>query len=201
MSFILDALRKSETERQRQSAPSLSDARYQVAKKKRNPWLPLATIVLAANAIGIAYFVFNNTAEPDKPIPARPIPVRPVPAAPVARAPAPAAEKAPVPVAVVQRSKPKPPPPVEPVSAKLTVTEMVALPSMQQLMQAGMLSVEPLSVDLHVYAGEASKRFVFINMKKYREGETLVEGPRVDEITDSGAILTYQGNRFRLDRQ
>ena len=119
----------------------------------------------------------------------------------MARAPAPAAEKAPVPVAVVQRSKPKPPPPVEPVSAKPTVTEMVALPSMQQLMQAGMLSVEPLSVDLHVYAGDASKRFVFINMKKYREGETLVEGPRVDEITDSGVILTYQGNRFRLDRQ
>jgi hypothetical protein len=37
-------------------------------------------------------------------------------------------------------------------------------------------------------------------MSKYREGERLSEGPVVEEITSTGAILNQQGNRFTLER-
>jgi hypothetical protein len=37
-------------------------------------------------------------------------------------------------------------------------------------------------------------------MKKYREGDTLAEGPFVDEITSTGVILNHRGNRFTLER-
>jgi hypothetical protein len=37
-------------------------------------------------------------------------------------------------------------------------------------------------------------------MKKYKEGENLVEGPSVEEITSTGVILSYRGKRFTLDR-
>jgi general secretion pathway protein B len=55
-----------------------------------------------------------------------------------------------------------------------------------------------LRLDLHVYDPDPAKRFVFINMRKLREGESLPEGVRVEEITQSGATLSYQGNQFAL---
>ena len=44
-----------------------------------------------------------------------------------------------------------------------------------------------------------AERFVFINMRKLREGDSLPEGVRVDEITQTGALLSYRGTRFSLD--
>ncbi|NND37742.1 MAG: general secretion pathway protein GspB, partial [Gammaproteobacteria bacterium] len=75
-----------------------------------------------------------------------------------------------------------------------------SLPSFEQLLVAGILSMPQLRLDMHVYAGEPKKRFVFINMNKYREGERLSEGPVVEEITSTGAVLNHQGNRFTLER-
>ena len=54
MSFILDALRKSDAERQRAVTPGLSDVRYATRRSKRNIWLPILVAVLAANAVFLA---------------------------------------------------------------------------------------------------------------------------------------------------
>lgn len=51
MSFILDALRKSDAERQRAVTPGLSDVRYAARRQRRNIWLPILVAVLAANAV------------------------------------------------------------------------------------------------------------------------------------------------------
>jgi general secretion pathway protein B len=59
-------------------------------------------------------------------------------------------------------------------------------------------SLPDLRMDLHVFDTDPAKRFVFINMRKLREGETLPEGVRVDEITPTGARLSYKGNQFAL---
>ena len=56
-----------------------------------------------------------------------------------------------------------------------------------------------LRLDLHVYDADPAKRFVFINMRRLREGEALPEGVRVDEITQSGARLSYRGTQFLLE--
>jgi hypothetical protein len=50
-----------------------------------------------------------------------------------------------------------------------------------------------------VYAAKPADRFVFINMRKLREGESLPEGVRVVEITPRGAELSYRGKRFTLE--
>ena len=65
---------------------------------------------------------------------------------------------------------------------------------------AGIVSIGDLRVDMHVYSGDPAKRFVFVNMKKYREGDRLAEGPSIEEITPEGIILSQQGKRFQLDR-
>ena len=73
------------------------------------------------------------------------------------------------------------------------------LPTIDEIGLQG--SVPELHVDLHVYADSPNGRFVFINKRKYREGETLQEGPRVEQITRDGVILDQHGRRFILPRQ
>jgi len=54
---------------------------------------------------------------------------------------------------------------------------------------------------VHVFSDQPQKSFVLINMRKYREGEKLQEGPQLDEITPEGVILSFSGQRFRLQAQ
>jgi general secretion pathway protein B len=58
MSFILDALRKSDAERQRAATPGLADVRYAARRSRRNIWLPILVVVLAANTVfmGVQWF-------------------------------------------------------------------------------------------------------------------------------------------------
>ena len=56
-----------------------------------------------------------------------------------------------------------------------------------------------MRLDLHVYDVDPAKRFVFINMRKLREGESLPEGVRLDAITPTGARLFFRGTHFTLD--
>jgi general secretion pathway protein B len=56
-----------------------------------------------------------------------------------------------------------------------------------------------LRLDLHVYAVNPAERFVFINMRKLKEGESLPDGVRVEQITPTGALLSFRSQRFTLD--
>ncbi len=58
----------------------------------------------------------------------------------------------------------------------------------------------PLSVDLHIFAAEPAKRAVFINGRRYTQGVQITEGPKIEQITPDGALLTYRGRRFLLPR-
>jgi len=61
--------------------------------------------------------------------------------------------------------------------------------------------VPPLRLDLHVYAQDRADRYALINMHKVHEGDTLPEGPRVQQITRDAVILNYQGEDFFLGRE
>jgi general secretion pathway protein B len=58
-----------------------------------------------------------------------------------------------------------------------------------------------LHLDVHVYSDNPAERFVLINMRKYREGGELQEGPVVSEITPDSVILSFHGQRFRMQAQ
>ena len=58
-----------------------------------------------------------------------------------------------------------------------------------------------LRLDVHVFSDQPRERFVLINMKKYKQGEKLQEGPQLDEITAEGVILSFRGQQFRLQAQ
>jgi general secretion pathway protein B len=71
------------------------------------------------------------------------------------------------------------------------------LPSRDEVLAKG-TQLPDLKLDLHVYAEKPAERFVFINMRKLREGESLPDGVRVDAITPRGADLSFRGTRFSL---
>ncbi len=52
-----------------------------------------------------------------------------------------------------------------------------------------------LSVDIHVYNDDPKRRFVMVSGKRYHEGDTLAEGPRIRAIVPEGMVLEWQGQR------
>lgn len=69
MSFILDALRKSDAERQRAATPGLADVRYATRHSRRNIWLPILVVVLAANTVFMGVQWFDRGRERPAPAP------------------------------------------------------------------------------------------------------------------------------------
>jgi hypothetical protein len=108
------------------------------------------------------------------------------------------------PHSVAQRSAPRPAlrrpdPLLNDEDAKADNEEV--LPSINQINLTGAQALPELHLDVHVYATKAGDRFVYINMRKYHEGNSLPEGPLVEHIRRDGVVLNYQGLRFILPRQ
>jgi general secretion pathway protein B len=64
MSFILDALKKSETERQRQSVPGLMDTRLTSRRNRLPVWAVALGILLVANVIVLAVMLMRGNPAP-----------------------------------------------------------------------------------------------------------------------------------------
>ena len=75
------------------------------------------------------------------------------------------------------------------------------LPTINELDLTGANALPDLHLDVHVYAAKPAERFVYINMHKYQEGNTLAEGPVLERIRRDGVVLDYRGKRFLLPRQ
>jgi general secretion pathway protein B len=64
MSFILDALKKSETERQRQSVPGLMDTRVASRRNRLPIWAVLLGVLLVINVIVLAVVLMRSNSAP-----------------------------------------------------------------------------------------------------------------------------------------
>jgi general secretion pathway protein B len=269
MSFILDALRKSEHERQRQTGPALVETTVAPPKPKSNRWATAAIALLLLNlvAVGIV-LLWKSRDEPaavaaSPPPDAAPAAASSPPATATPRAPATAA----APQTTITRTLPEsnvaPAPELRPVEPQPGATrnslaqemstydppmdyaaaEAAArapagpaavaparrgsvvyeslpdsaalganypppaaaqpsaapnLPTADELTARGNLA--EMRLELHVYSNRTQDRFVFVNGRRYREGDTTAEGATVVEITPDGAIMTAGGNRFLLSR-
>jgi general secretion pathway protein B len=226
MSFILDALKKSEIERQRQSVPGLMDTRM-VQRRKRLPvWAVALAVLLGMNLLLLSYFLTRESApaahatkvadaasapaagvppgtQHFSPLDAAPVYAPEIPVAPgdsAAPARPPIARKLPaggLGLAAVHPAH-HPDPLLTDEDAK---AEQELLPSISEINLTGAQALSEMHLDVHVYATKAAERFVYINMRKYHEGATLQEGPTVERIRRDGVVLSYRGLRFILPRQ
>jgi general secretion pathway protein B len=224
MSFILDALKKSEIERQRQSTPGLMDAPAALRRGRLPVWAMLLGGLLAINMV-VLIIVLMRSGTPAASTPARradtgavnKVPAvdehfSPLSTAPVyaPEIPVPAAEASSnaststlaAPPAIAQRAAPhafrRPDPVLIDEDGK---DNDEVLPSINEMNLTGAQALPELHLDVHVYATKPADRFVYINMRKYKEGNTLQEGPVLERIRRDGVVLNYQGLRFIVPRQ
>lgn len=72
------------------------------------------------------------------------------------------------------------------------------LPAFRQLPLETQATLPALQINVHAYAQTSEERMVIINMKSYREGDRLREGPLIDAITPTGVVLIFDNQRFQL---
>lgn len=219
MSFILDALKKSEGERQRQSGPALFEVKVAPPGARFPAWAAILAALLAVNLGIVAWLatrdspepVGNETAARGEPASPADFPVAPAPQVAEPEPPAPAvARSTPQPAAsdepVIEdddyeepelvASDPEPVAPARP-SRVLRGTGL-GIPTYEQLAGAPGSALPELRLDLHVFASEPADRFIFLNNRRLREGEALPDGTRVESIVPDGAVLSARGERFLL---
>lgn len=208
MSFILDALKKSESERLRKDTPGFSDVPGSSNEKSASHWIWIIVVLIGINlTVLIVMFMKPDRTQEANPL----VPVTealaesrsfPEIVAEAKRSQSAATETrsgslAPAAAAVVT---PIPEPRNSAVSGDVPViSESVA--TFNDLRAQGLLTLPDMHLDIHVYSREPGDRFVFVNMSKYKESAILDEGPVVREITPDGVILDHLGTRFLLPRE
>ncbi|HTV50871.1 MAG TPA: general secretion pathway protein GspB [Steroidobacteraceae bacterium] len=245
MSFILEALKKSESERQRQSGPALFEVKVAPPRSRFALWISILGALLLINVIGVGWMLLRgsaprsgatSTVASPVPVPAaglggvvsarapglgpRSAAVAPVPATasplpsreptPGALTTPPAAEsaEAPPPAAATEAARNANAedlaPAVEPprgASDGVVRGTASGLPTYQDAAAVPGANIPELRLDLHSYSARPDERFVFVNMTKLHEGDSLPQGVRVEAITPEGVILSYQGTKFILQHQ
>jgi general secretion pathway protein B len=224
MSFILDALKKSEIERQRQSVPGLMDTRLRERRNRLPVWAIALCVLLGINLLVLTFVLTRKSApaaQTTHPAAAASAPEAAVPPetehfSPLGTAPVYAPE---IPVAAGESPAPRSPTIrkvwAEPVIAAVhparrpdplltdedAKADQEMLPSISEMNLTGAQALPEMHLDVHVYATRPAERFVYVNMRKYHEGATLQEGPTLEHIRRDGVVLSYQGLRFILPRQ
>ena len=224
MSFILDALKKSESERQRQAGPALLEMRIVRPTHRLPVWALAIGFLLILSVAALAWLVLRPTAAPataavtGSVAPAN-VPASNAPAVsagpatgaamPAAQAPGFASAGNAIPPAAAGTSPPQSadatddnPADTAPAVAQSPSSsrETSSTSNLRTYAELGS-SLPELRLDLHVYATNPAERYAFINMHKVHEGDTTAEGVQVREITREGVVLDYRGTEFLLGRQ
>jgi general secretion pathway protein B len=208
MSFILDALKKSEAERSREAGPALISMRIVPPRRRMPLWVIVLTVILFANLAVLAFMLLRTPAGPAAPAAS----ASPAPAPPAAAAPAAApANVLPPPVLLPEAAPPRESPPMAlapPANARPVPTQApptpaarsdeAQLPEATDLRLAG-ITLPELRLSLHVYDSNPGRRYVLLNSRQLREGEGTGDGLVLERVTPTGVVLSFNGQRFRLE--
>jgi len=245
MSYILDALRKSDLQRQRGAPPTLLAVQDSAVERKR-PAL-LAYGLLAAVLVGAGIVIgWLRPWQSEQEAPVRPETVAARPLESTPRQPAAATSEtapqpnpelkmqnatqpmqaAPTPSEVAPqikpKRKPKPKPPArakpvtdglsgedaaapgataaaapeQPVDIAADAADAQAVMSMADLPPSVRQELPAIKISVHAYSANPGGRLVGIDSRILREGDFVVPGLELEEITPDGMIFGYKGYRF-----
>ena len=209
MSFILDALKKSESERQQQSSAEFAGIPTGNDQSAMPRWIWIVALLLLINlAVLIGIVLRPDTAPAIMP---EPIPTGATePKAEIVRQRTFEEQ-----VAIARENPPPDQQPLavnaNPVASAVVRPDLISqdpssipsadlYPTIYEVRANGVIDIPDLHLDIHVYGPQPAERFVFINMSKLRENDRLREGPSVTEITPDGVVLSFQGHTFLLPR-
>ena len=223
MSYILEALRKADRERNLGDVPDLEATHWGVRRTSRaSHWPWVVAGLLLFNAALLVYLLGRDTtvatgqAVDDGISTAGAAAVNaPVPEEPLQRLASPVREKPrdmrpkvnypPPATTTVQQARMTPGPTAQPQVVESSTPLSAGdgdsgLPEWSELPLEFRGSFALPHIDVHVFAEEPARRFVLIDLKKYREGDTLASGALLEKISPGSIQLFYKGTRFRVDR-
>jgi general secretion pathway protein B len=220
MSYILEALKKADQERTLGSVPDLETPHWGARRAARNyRWLWVVGVLLLVNGVLLAFLLGRGTDDDEPPAVApsvrsgelQPVvPVTPVPGAgtTVVTRPRNVIQPLPAPVQPSRVTQAAGPLPAEttPPATSAAVAQPAARPRQQGVQLWSDLPLEFRSsfslphIDVHVYAEQPARRFILVDLNKYREGDTLNNGAVLEEILPHGLQLYYQGTRFEIEK-
>lgn len=227
MSYILDALRRADAERERGRVPGLHSqvaprppaamgrsARARAPRGRPGPWVIGAVVLLAAMGL-YAWWVRDATPEPS-PAPARPGAAATAPATPEP-APAPAVPEPSPPQAAAAPAVPIPaepvrpilaPPPPEPAApppaarvpapAATPPADTATMPRLADLSPEARAQIPPIQVSGSTYSDNAALRMLIVNGKVVQEGQDIAPGLRLESIAPRSAVISHGGQRYRI---
>jgi len=210
MSFILDALRKSENSRLRQDHPAIFTTTITRQRTGLPRWVPVLAVLLLINLLFVGYALWRDRpaverdASPTTPAtsprsttdqaptaeattPETAPPETTTPAAPASQPAAPPA------VAAARVASLPPTPPTSASTAPPSVTR-------DDLLARGN-SIPPAELNMHVFDPNPNVRFILLNGQRLREGEASREGLTVERITPEGVVLRFGNSSFAVTLQ
>lgn len=195
MSYILDALKKSDQQRRRGAAPTLLAPQSAPAVPVMR--LSMLHVSLVVMLIGAGIVIGTLRPWQSEPRPASMVP------ATVDQAVAPSVEVA-LPLPAPMQAQPPaqsglalpaqayapviPPAPAVPEQPVMTMAELPL--SIQQ-------EIPKMTITVHAYSHVSKERLLGINDQMLKEGDDLMPGLLLEQITPDGMIMNYRGYRFR----
>jgi general secretion pathway protein B len=222
MSYILDALRRADAERERGEVPGLHTQQFGVLpdddEAPRRPRLLIATIVvlvLALAAVLAWNFLGGETAPKTVVVQAQvalpPMPATLAPVLPPAASQAPIVAPAPAPSmlpasaaketvatrtpgkAQVRREAPAA---SSAVSASASASDRIY--TQAELPEAIRRELPKIAFGGASYSGDKASRMVILNGQVFHEGDTVAAGLVLKQVKQKGAVLAYKGYSYEL---
>ena len=225
MSYILDALRRADAERDRGEVPGLHTQQFGVLpgddEAPRRPRLLIGIVVVLAVALaGLLAWNFFGASEPvPKPVAAPPLaqspppplalapvlPVLPVPASQARAMPMPMPQASVRPASAARETMAARPPARAPVRRELPASASTPLPSpddriytLTELPEAIRRDLPKIAFGGASYSGDKASRMVILNGQVFHEGDTVAPGLVLKQVRQKSAVLTWKGYRYEL---
>jgi len=218
MSYILEALKKAEAERNGTKPnafplpPGFATANAKVPAW-RNPWVWAALATLAGIAGGATWLTMQpvqsvQPVQPQQDAAARPL-LHPLAQAPTPQLAADAgvdtpkeSPSAPWPKPVKEMPEKKPQSLADAPKPTPAPTPQPAveppLPALRELPEQIQRAIPTVNVGGYIYSANRADRSALINNRLLREGDEIASGLTLESMTQSGMVLNYKGYRYRL---
>lgn len=199
MSYILDALKKSDQERQQGAGPSLQTIHRPHGNSGERGWLyvllVMVVLLLLALAGLFAWFVFdkgsNDIEQAETITPLTKVGVSgtaPKQSAPIEKKSAQAASAS----ALSETEQAG-----VPANTSATSTSRVVVP-FSQLPLAARNAIPAMTFSFHVYSDNPDRRTIIINGRRVKQGAVIDNQLTLDEITPNGVIFSWQDYQFSI---
>lgn len=212
MSYILDALNKSDAERQREHAPNLKTVHRSARaheRKRFDLWQTLIIVLVLANAGLLVLWLFPGASEEVRERTRLQQEQAPTVSAPAMNdlgatsAPRPAATSNAPPVGPAGETVIEPDTTGEiiapaPAGREVPAIDAATLPDIYQLPVAVQRQIPPLTFASHIYSSDPRSRLVSINGRLSREGDRVGNDLVLLAITEEGVVLEFEDYRFRM---